>query len=207
MSGQESICANALGRAYARSVIPSVDREKDDFYPTPPPATRALLKRETFAGTIWEPACGDGAISEELVAAGYQVVSTDLVERGYGASAIDFLNERRLLAPDIVTNPPFKLAEQFVRHALDLGAGKVAMLLRLAWLEGVERKRLFDTAPPARVWVASKRLSMARGGIDTGRGGGSMIAFAWFVWDRSHVGATQLGWFDWKADEALRRAA
>jgi hypothetical protein len=184
--------------AYARGVIPSEDREKDDFYPTPAPGTRALLASEKFDGGIWEPACGDGAISNVLKEHGYNVLSTDLFDRGYGESRIDFLMEQRLLAPNIVTNPPFKMAEEFVRHSLNLGAEKVAMLLRLAWLEGSARKALFESTPLARVHVASRRLSMARGGTDNGKGGGSMIAFAWFVWDQSHHGATELRWFDWK---------
>lgn len=189
----------SVGVAYARSVIPSEDREKDDFYPTPVPATLALLRGETFGPRIWEPACGDGAISKVLQAAGHEVVSTDLFDRGFGESRIDFLMEHKLLAPEIVTNPPFKMAEQFVRHALDLGASKVAMMLRLAWLEGSQRKALFEGTPLARVHVASRRLNMARGGVEVGGGGGSMIAFAWFVWDVSHVGAPNLHWFDWKA--------
>lgn len=188
----------ALGRSYARSVIPSDDREKDDFYPTPVPATRALLAKETFGPKIWEPACGDGAISRVLELAGHEVVSTDLMDRDFGTSRIDFLMERHLMAPEIITNPPFKMAEAFVRHALDLGASKVAMMLRLAWLEGSQRKQLFESTPLARVHVASRRLSMSRGGTDAGGGGGSMIAFAWFVWDRSHTSAPELSWFDWK---------
>lgn len=188
----------SVGQAYARSVIPSEDRDKDDFYPTPMPATASLLAKERFGPKIWEPACGDGAISKVLEAAGHEVVSTDLFDRGYGEARVDFLMEHRLLAPQIITNPPFKLAEQFVRHALDLGAEKVAMMLRLAWLEGSGRRELFETTPLKSVHVASRRLSMARGGTDDGKGGGSMIAFAWFVWERAHVGAPQLGWFDWK---------
>ena len=184
--------------AYARGVIPSEDREKDDFYPTPSEATCSLLKAEAFGPDVWEPACGDGAISRLFEAAGHRVVSTDLVDRGYGEPRVDFLMERRLLAPQIVTNPPFKMAEQFVRHSLDLGAEKVAMLLRLAWLEGAERKKLFDSTPLARVHVASRRINMARAGTDYGGGGGSMIAFAWFVWERAHSGPPTLGWFDWK---------
>jgi hypothetical protein len=184
--------------AYARGVIPSEDREKDDFYPTPAPATRSLLAREDFGPCVWEPACGDGAISEVLREAGLSVISTDLVDRGYGTPRIDFLMERQLLAPQIITNPPYKNAEAFVRKALDLGAEKVAMLLRLAWLEGLERKRLFESTPIARVHVASKRLSMQRAGTESGNGGGSMIAFAWFVWERSYVGRPTLDWFDWR---------
>lgn len=190
--------AATASELYARNVAPSADREKDDFYPTPPDATRALLRLEKFGSQIWEPACGDGAISNVLSGAGHTVISTDLLDRGYGEPRIDFLMEQRLLAPEIITNPPFKLAEQFARHALDLGVQKLAMLLRLAWLEGTERKRLFESTPLARVHVASRRLSMARGGTDVGKGGGSMIAFAWFVWDRAHEGPPILSWFDWK---------
>jgi hypothetical protein len=184
--------------AYARGVIPSEDREKDDFYPTPAPATLALLAHETFGPRIWEPACGDGAISRILAGAGHDVVSSDLYDRGFGEPRIDFLMEWKLRAPEIVTNPPFKMAEQFLHHGLSLGATKIAMLLRLAWLEGTERKRMFESTPISRVLVASRRVSMARGGTDNGKGGGSMIAFAWFVWDRAHTGAPTLGWFDWK---------
>jgi len=71
--------------AYVRGIIPDkANRERDDFYPTPPAGTRALLEVESFTGPIWEPACGDGAISKVLESAGHQVISTDLIDRGYG---------------------------------------------------------------------------------------------------------------------------
>lgn len=78
-----------------------------EFYPTPPEATRALLSVETFEGSIWEPACGDGAISKVLTEAGYQVVSTDLIDRGYGAGGHNFLKSTEPLAKHIITNPPY----------------------------------------------------------------------------------------------------
>lgn len=78
-----------------------------EFYPTPPEATRALLSVEQFDGSIWEPACGDGAISKVLTEAGYQVVSTDLIDRGYGAGGHDFLKSTTPLAKNIITNPPY----------------------------------------------------------------------------------------------------
>lgn len=78
-----------------------------EFYPTPPEATRALLSVESFEGSIWEPACGDGAISKVLEAAGYQVVSTDLIDRGYGAGGQDFLKSTEPLGRNIITNPPY----------------------------------------------------------------------------------------------------
>lgn len=168
------------------------NREKDDFYPTPPEGTQALLRVETFSGAIWEPACGDGAISKVLSAAGYDVVSTDLVDRGHGVARIDFLMEQRSLAPNIVTNPPFKMVAPFIRQALALSSCKACMLLRLACLEGTERREIFDTSPLARVWVFSRRLSMKRGGFD-GETAGGMLAFAWFVWEHGYTGKPTLG--------------
>jgi len=181
-------------QAYVRGIIPDAEnRERDDFYPTPPEGTRALLSVERFDGPIWEPACGDGAISKVLIDAGYEVISSDLVDRGYGESRADFLMEYKPRAPNIVTNPPFKMAEPFVRKALDLTTGKVAMLCRLAWLEGRERRKMFESTPLARVWVFAGRLSLQRARLAEKHEGG-MIAFAWFVWDHSHKGPPTLGW-------------
>ncbi len=175
------------------AAVDRVNREKDDFYPTPPEGTRALLAVERFDGPIWEPACGDGAISKELIAAGYTVESTDLVDRGYGQHGVDFLMEWQPRAPNIITNPPFKMVAPFMRKSLALTTGKVAMLLRLACLEGAERGLIFQRSPLARVWVFSKRLQFVRPGWeDTGAGG--MLPFAWFVWDHAHSGKPELGW-------------
>lgn len=188
-------------RDYVHNVSPDHGKtEKDHFYPTPPEATKSLLALEPFDQWIWEPACGDGAISKVLIDAGHNVVSSDLVDRGYGTPNVDFLMESDPLAPQIITNPPFKLADQFVRHALSFPSiDKVALLLRLAWLEGVTRKPLFESDPPlARVWVSSRRLTMKRGGTDGGDGGGGMVAFAWFVWDRRvNRRPTTIQFFDW----------
>jgi hypothetical protein len=182
--------------AYVRGIMPDAEnRQKDDFYPTPPEGTRALLSVERFAGPIWECACGDGAISKELIDAGHEVVSSDLVPRGYGDTNIDFLMEWQPRAPNIITNPPFKMAEEFALHALSLTTGKVAMLLRLAWLEGIDRKeRIFTKTPIARVHIFSKRLAILRNGEEWQGGGGGMIPFAWFVWDHAHKGKPTLGW-------------
>jgi len=169
------------------------NREKDDYYPTPPAGTEALLRVEQFAGAIWEPACGDGAISRVLENAGHQVISTDLVNRSFGLARVDFLMETKSLAPNIVTNPPFKMVTPFMRKALDLSEGKVAFLLRLACLEGVERKRIFESTPLARVWVFSRRLTMQRGKYEEDQKGG-MFPFAWFVWEHDYAGKPTLGW-------------
>lgn len=177
----------------ARSNVDGYVRERDDFYPTPPEATESLLSVEQFDGPIWEPACGDGAISKVLEAAGHEVYSSDLVARGFGLSPVDFLMEWHPRAPNIVTNPPFKLAVPFVKKAVELSTGKVAMLLKIAFLEGIERAAMFKSTPLARVHVFSKRVtfrSASRGEVN----GNGMMAFAWFVWEHGYRGKPTLGW-------------
>jgi len=106
-----------------------------EFYPTPPEATRALLSVEKFDGDIWEPACGNGAISKVLMKTGYKVVSTDLAQRDFGQGGQDFLKSTKPLAKNIITNPPYGthgLADAFIRKALihaKKTGGKVAMLV------------------------------------------------------------------------------
>lgn len=168
-------------------------RETHDFYPTPPAASHALLEVEAFNGPIWEPACGDGALSKVLTARGYDVISTDLVDRGFGEGGRDFLMEWNPLAPNIVTNPPFRWAPQFLDRALMLTQGKVALFLRLAFLEGRARAKIFKSTPLARVHVFSNRITfLKRERADRAEGG--MVAFAWFVWEHGHVGPPTLNW-------------
>lgn len=170
-------------------------RQADDFYPTPRCSTEALLSVETFPHKVWEPACGDGAISKVFAERGHTVVSTDLVDRGYGEARRDFLFELQALAPAVVTNPPFKLADEFALHALHLGCEKVAILARLAWLEGTTRfHRLWTRSPIARIWVFSKRQTLWRGDDPEAKNKGGAIAFAWFVWDVAHCGVPSLNW-------------
>ena len=124
------------GRKNVRMMVGGLEREKDDFYPTPLALTLPMLRLEQFEGDVWEAACGDGALSRELAKVCDSVISTDLMYRGFGEGGMDFLKQDRLLAPNIVTNPPFKLGLKFARHALALGARKVVLFNRLLWLEG-----------------------------------------------------------------------
>jgi hypothetical protein len=179
-----------------------LDERKDDLYETPPCAVRTLLAVEPVPLTVWEPACGPGAIVGALRAAGRAVIATDLVEYGCqeSASRRDFLME--LAAPDavpaIVTNPPFKLSCEFVAHARSL-VPQVYMLMRLAFLESERRKPLFQAGDLARVWVFSRRLPMMHRAGWEGRKANSAMAFAWFVWDRDHRGPTELRRISWEA--------
>lgn len=170
-------------------------RAEHDFYRTPTAATAALLKVEQFSAEVWEPACGDGALGKVLFDHGYVVVATDLFDRGYGAPGYDFLTQKSLLAPCIITNPPFGLADEFALHALELGAKKVALFHRSAWLEGARRhKTLWGPHPPARVWQFSKRQTLWRGDDPEPRSTGGAIPFSWYVWESQHSGPPALGW-------------
>lgn len=190
--------ASASVYALAQTDDPAA-RELHDFYPTWPAATSALLTVESFDGSIWEPACGEGDMSRVLEDAGYDVISTDLIDRGYGEGGRDFLMEWSPVAPNIVTNPPFRWAIEFTDRALQLTTGKVALFLRLAFLEGVERGKWFPQTPLARVWIMSRRVPMERGRLKEAGDGHGVLAFAWFVWEHGYEGAPALGWLDWKS--------
>ena len=161
-----------------------------DFYPTPAWAVMALVDNEKFDGDIWECACGDGEMSAVLQTTGNAVYSSDLYDRGYGDSGLDFLKSTRN-ADNIITNPPFNSAEDFVLQAGKLARKKYAFLLRLAFLEGRSRQnRIFNVTPPSRVWVFSERITFYP--RDAEIKGSGTTAYAWFVWDKSHTGPTEL---------------
>lgn len=172
-------------------------RSDHDFYRTGAIAVRRLLAVESFPGCVWEPACGQGDISDVLSQAGLDVLSSDLIDRDYGTGGMrehDFLEAPPFDCAHIITNPPFNLAEEFAHRALSIvpEGGKVAFLCRLAWMEGQRRhKRLFALQPPRRVLVFPDRIPLARGDgpMQTG-----LIAFAWFVWERGFTGTTELTW-------------
>ena len=168
------------------------DIDGPDFFPTPKWATQALVDHEPFEGRIWECACGDGAMSEVLSSAGYDVMSSDLFDRGYGEAGVDFLKHRRKVE-NIVTNPPYNAAEGFLHNALECASSKVALLLRLAFLEGKQRQNsIFIPSPPSRVWVFSERITFYPAGAV--RKGSGTTAYAWFVWDKNCQTSTELKW-------------
>lgn len=179
----------------AQSIVgTSEGRPSDDFYSTPEYATLALLSKEPFTGRIWECACGDGAISKVLIENLYDVVSTDLYEHnGHKHALMDFLKVNTTLAPNIVTNPPFSLAYEFIDHAInDLHVEKLALLMKLIALEGNKRSRLLESTHLTRVYVFRKRLTMYRNNIQMRNSG--MIAFAWFVWEKHYDKEPKLYW-------------
>ncbi len=176
----------------------ATERETNDFYATDPTALIALLDTgEVFSENVWECACGDGALSKTLTSYGYNVKSTDLIYRGYGEGNVDFLAFDGEYDGDIVTNPPYGNAKEFVEKALGVvtDGHKVAMLLRLQFLETKARRALFEKFPPKYVYVSSSRIQCAKNG-EFKEAGSSAVAYAWFVWEKGFAGETTVRWFN-----------
>lgn len=181
------------------------ERAADDYYATDPVAIDKLLTVETPSELIWECACGEGHLSERLTEKGFYVCSSDIVDRGYKRLSVieDFLKAKTVPFAraqfDIITNPPYKFAKEFVLKALDLlPAGcKCFMFLKLTFLEGKARYyELFSKYPPKCVYVFPERVLCAKNGdFDKLKAsGGSAVAFGWFVWQKGYTGKTQIDW-------------
>lgn len=168
------------------------ERADADWYVEPVEATLALLAVERFVGAVHDPACGQGNIVKACKQRGLDAYGSDLHDRGFGATGINFLDHEHE-ADNIITNPPFSLAEEFLVRALQVARFKVAILCRLAWLEGRRRAALLQRAPLARVWVFANRINVPPGGLDL-PAKGSAVAYAWFVFDHDHQGPASLGW-------------
>ena len=175
------------------------EREAFDYYATDPKAVEMLLELEQFAPVIWEPACGEGHISKVLQAHGYKVISTDLVYRGFGdPEPLDFLKETlEGFEGDIITNPPYSTGIEFVQRALESvrPGGKVAMFLKVQFLEGQKRGAFFKDTPPRTVYISRSRSSCAKNG-DFERFPDSAIAYAWYVWEKGFTGDPVIKWFN-----------
>ena len=176
------------------------ERQTHDYYATEPRALELLLELETFSPVIWECACGEGHLSNVLLDRGYRVISSDLIDRGYGRGGIDFLNCSRSFDGDIITNPPYKYAKEFVEHALELvtEGHKVVMFLKLTFMESKARRELFEKYPPKTIYVSSSRLQCAKNGDfeKYGKGVGTAVAYAWYVWEKGYSGETTVKWFN-----------
>jgi hypothetical protein len=165
-----------------------------DYYATEPKAVELLLEQENFTDTVWECACGKGHIVTALAEHGHWVISTDIVDRGFGCVK-DFFDHKDPIRIDIITNPPYNKAQEFVEHALEIAQDgvKVAMFLKLTFLEGQKRRELFKKSPPRTVYVSSSRLQCGKNGDFSGS---SAVAYAWFVWEKGYKGETTIKWIN-----------
>lgn len=175
----------------------SLLRERDDFYPTPPEPTRALLAVEGDRlrefPFVWEPAAGDGAMVREMRAIGLDVHASDLIDRGCNADIRSFYDYEIAPSRAILTNPPFAECNKdpgWIRHALEtLGVDYLALLLPLNWTGASGRAALWAKYPPARVYIMRWRIDF------TGQGAPPMLN-GWFVWDSKHKGEPVLRMLD-----------
>jgi hypothetical protein len=185
--------------------VSGYDREGRDFYATPGWVTEALLQHVTFRAPVWEPCCGDGAMSTVLMAHGYEVFSSDIAERGFGTPGVNFLTCRKLPkgCRAIVTNPPYgdsgshKGQEkssaamlEFMRHALHLTAsvrGQLALLVRLQWIAGRRAADLLSSGPFAATVVLTRRIQWFDMGERTNT---AQHHHAWVVFDHAHPAGT-----------------
>lgn len=180
------------------------EREENDFYATDPHALEIFLDKLKEDGIelhkdIWECACGQGHLSKVLESAGKNVWSTDLVDRGYGESGVNFLSclPGGRWNGDILTNPPYKYAKEFVEKGIDIVSQGmyVIMLLKIQFLEGQDRYNFFKKYPPKYIYVNSKRQTCAMNGeFDEYKKRGNAICYCWFVWEKGFEGEPTIRW-------------
>jgi hypothetical protein len=175
------------------------NREENDFYATEPKAVKMLMELIDLTNKeVWECACGAGHLSEEMIVNGLDVFSTDLIDRGYGVSDYDFLSEKnKQWKGHIVTNPPYKYAQQFIEKAIDIteNGSYIAMFLPIRYTEGKARKKLFLKYPPKHLFISSGRIKCAING-EFNKMKGSAVSYAWFVWQKGFEGDTTVKWFN-----------
>ena len=177
------------------------EREQNDFYSTDPESLEIFLKaleRDNFKlhKSIWECACGKGHLSKVLESKGYNVFSSDLIDRGYGKGNTDFLKSiDDAWWGDILTNPPYKYAKEFVEKALEITrtGTYTIMYLKIQFLEGKSRRKLFEKHPPKYIYVNSARQLCYLNG-DMKNKISSATCYCWFIWEKGFIGEPIIRW-------------
>ena len=179
------------------------NREINDYYATDPECVKDLLLLEDFNDDILEPCVGEGHIANVLKLHNKRVIAFDIINRGYPGTQIkDFITSNIVVKDiDIITNPPYKDAKTFVEQSLrSIKEGnKVAMFLKLIFLESQDRLQLFRDNPPKTIYVYSKRMACAKNGNFIGENGkpvSSAIAYAWFIWVKGFKGDPVIKWIE-----------
>lgn len=181
------------------AVNPNSEREQNDFYATDSFAVIKMaekFKEIGLSNNLWECACGKGHLSKPLTELGYDVLSTDLIDRGYG-KVENFLTSSREWNGDIITNPPFKDAIAFVKKSMELlhSGKKAVFLLKIQFLETEKRAELFKQCGLKQVIINSDRICCAMNGdFDlyfkkrNNRYTGGTQCYAWFVFEKDYAG-------------------
>lgn len=196
---------NDYNEAYQKSLSRTNQGDGLDFWATPPQATEALLNMEDFSSTILEPACGDGSMSEVLCEKYKEpyVISMDIVDRGYSKQreTMNFLEMPDVwFYNNVITNPPFNLAEEFIWKALEVATEKVAMLLKLEFLQAIGRYDLFKGTPLKKVLIFSYRVPFRQSGYEEPI---TNQRHAWYIWEHGHEGLAEIDFI--KKPEKLNR--
>jgi len=195
---------NSMRANILNTTVDYENREERDFYATDPNSLRRFLDRIKednieLSDTIWENACGIGTLVDVLKEYKYKVVYSDIIDRGYpGTITQDFLEIDKLnilFDGDILTNPPFKYALDFIKKSLSvIPDGKhVIMFLKLTFLEGKERREFYKENPPKYVYVFSDRQECFINGDFSARKG-STVAYCWYIWEKGYKGETIIRW-------------
>lgn len=168
------------------------ERDVNDWYVEPAWCVQALKDRVRFTGGIHDPCCGSGTIPRVMNGTG-----SDLIDRNFGYPVSDFLTSDDM-HDNIVMNPPYKLAQEFIEEALDRTRYKVAALVQVKFLASQRRFRLFTRLETSRVIMFSRRPSMPPGGMlqkhgESIRGGGS-IDYCWVVWEMANKEPCRIEW-------------
>lgn len=164
-----------------------------DFYETPSWATKKLIEKEKFNGDILEPCSGYGAISKEFEIAGYKVISSDIRDNVYGIGNKSIFDYESKSFDNIITNPPYGIAMQVIEKSLEISKYKVAMLLKLTFLESEKRKEFFENKKLEKVYVFRKRVTMFPHGNEKPKNSGT-ITYAWFIWNNDFNGLPTIDW-------------
>ena len=182
------------------------ERETMDYYATEPKAIDLLASKFDIPHRVWECACGGGSLSQRLKERGHEVISTDIIDRGYEGfnGECDFLS--RLFHPKIegdyaiVTNPPYKFVTEFVLTALDVlpDGCYLCLFLKTTALESRGRwEKIYRQTPPRYVFQCIDRILCAKNAeFEDARKnlGAGAQAYAWFVWQKGWKGQTTLDW-------------
>lgn len=193
---------NCIYKVLGASNHTDKERQNEDFYATDPIAIDALIKdgKAEINHYVWECACGTGCLSNRLEEYGHAVWSTDLIDRDYGLGGVDFLSYNDKWHGDIVTNPPYKYAKEFIEHGLEVveEGNKVFMFLKVQFLEGKARKKLFEKKQLRTVYVSSSRILCAKNAqfAEMRERGGTAMAHAWFEFQKGYNGDPVLKWIN-----------